>query len=59
MLMQTDSTYELTQELGTHLVYLGRTYPFMTWANIVRQMASKDMLIYLVKKYLVNKVIEI
>lgn len=57
MLMQTDSTYELTQELGTHLVYLGRTYPFQVWADIVRKMSSKEMLVYLVKKYLINKVV--
>jgi predicted Zn-dependent peptidase len=57
MMLQQDSTYELTQEIGTQLVYLGKKYSAHTWAGLVNQFATKEHLIFLVNKYLARKVI--
>lgn len=57
MMLQQDSTYELTREVGTQLVYLGQKYSPHTWASLVRQIASKEHLTFLVNNYLARKVV--
>lgn len=55
-IMQLESDYDLSQEVGNQLVYLGKRLSRRKWATIVTKLATKENLQYLAMKYLTGKV---
>lgn len=55
-IMQLESDYDLSQEVGNQLVYLGKRLSRKKWATIVTELATKENLQYLAMKYLTGKV---
>jgi hypothetical protein len=56
MLLEQDSGFETTQEVGNQLVYLGNRYDYAIWAKLIAYYANKETLCFLVRKYLLNQV---
>jgi hypothetical protein len=56
MMLEQDATYDTTQEIGNQLVYLGKKYPPLTWAHMLAEFSSVELMKYLVKKYFLNRV---
>ena len=56
MILQQDCAYETGQEIAAQITYMGQRYPTKVWAEIIRTYANKDVLKFLIKKYLFKKV---
>ena len=56
MILEQDCSMEAAQEIGAQLTYMGKRYPTKIWIDLIAGFANKEVLTYIIKKYLFKKV---
>lgn len=56
MILEQDCSMEAAQEIGAQLTYMGKRYPTKVWIDLIAGFANKEVLTYIIKKYLFKKV---